>query len=338
MFFARKYRLSFIGLWLLVAATLAPALTLASTLTIYSGRGESYVRPLVQQFERNTGIQVQVRYGDTSALAVLLQEEGERTPADLYWSQDAGAMGVLAKAGLLTTLPASIFTDLAHRYFGRTQHWVATSGRARSLAYSSERTTPANHPQSVFDLVHAEFQGRVGLAPTNGSFQSFVTAMRIEHGDAQTLQWLRDLRANNAQAYRNNTTQLIAIAEGDIDYALVNHYYLPRFTLANSSFPVQQTFFAPGDVGNMMNVAAIAMLATSVNKNSALQFIDYVLAPETQHYFATVTHEYPVRSEMHGYTESNKGFELLTGAPQLDFDDLQDLSGTLQLLRQAGWL
>jgi iron(III) transport system substrate-binding protein len=320
------------------AATLAPALTLAADLTLYSGRGESFVRPIVQQFERDTGVRVQVRYGDTSALAVLLQEEGSRTPADLYWGQDAGAMGALAQAGLLATLPESLYADLANIFTSRSGQWVATSGRARVLAYSPERAPLAEHPSSVFDLVNPEFRGRVGLAPTNGSFQSFVTAMRIQHGDDRTLAWLRDLRANDAQVYRNNTTQVIAIAEGEIDYALVNNYYLPRFTVPNSDFPVRQTFLASGDVGNMMNVAGIAMVVSSRNTDVALQFIEFLLAPAAQQYFTSVTHEYPVRPDVISNPELTDFDEVLAAAPELDLDELADLNGTLELLRQAGWL
>jgi iron(III) transport system substrate-binding protein len=326
------------NLMIAAAATLAPTLTLAADLTLYSGRGESFVRPIVQQFQRDTGIQVQVRYGDTSALAILLQEEGARTPADLYWGQDAGAMGALARAGLLATLPDAIYKDLADIYSSRTGQWVATSGRARVLAYSPERAPEAEHPTTVFDLVNPEFRGRVGIAPTNGSFQSFVTAMRIEHGDERTLEWLRGLRANDAQVYRNNTTQVIAIAEGEIDYAMVNNYYLPRFSIPNPDFPVRQKFLAPGDVGNMVNVAGIALLAASNNSDNALRFIEYLLTPAAQQYFTSVANEDSVRPDVIGNPALMDFSEVLASAPVIDLDALADLDGTLALLRQAGWL
>ena len=320
------------------AATLTPALTLAADLTLYSGRGESFVRPIVQQFERDTGLSVQVRYGDTSALAILLQEEGSRTPADLFWGQDAGAMGTLAQAGVLATLPESIYADLADIFKSRTGQWVATSGRSRVLAYSAERAPEAEHPASVFDLVNPEFRGRVGIAPTNGGFQAFVTAMRLEHGDDRTLEWLRGLRANDAQVYRNNTTQVIAIAEGEIDYAMVNNYYLPRFAIPNPDFPVRQKFLTPGDVGNMVNVAGIAILAASSNQANAIQFIEYLLTPAAQQYFTSVVNEQSVRPDVISNPVLTDLAEVLAAAPVIDLDALADLDGTLTLLREAGWL
>ncbi|MCH8552858.1 MAG: extracellular solute-binding protein [Natronospirillum sp.] len=322
----------------IVAAGLWSGVAAAADLTLYSGRGESFVRPIVQQFERDSGLSVDVRYGGTSELAVLLQEEGSRTPADLFWGQDAGAMGALARAGLLAQLPEGIYENLPDIYTSRTGEWVATSGRARVLAYSPERSPEAEHPESVFDLVNEEFRGRVSVAPTNGSFQAFVTAMRVEYGDERTLEWLEGLRANDAQVYRNNTTQVIAIAEGEVDYAMVNNYYLPRFTGDNPDYPVRQKFLQPGDIGNMVNVAGIAMLDASDNSDAAIQFIEYLLTQSAQQYFTSVVNEYSVRSDVISNPDLTDLSEVLDNAPVIDLDDLADLDGTLDLLREAGWL
>ena len=119
-----------------------------------------------------------VRYGATAQLAVLLQEEGKRSPADVFWGQDAGAMGAVSQAGLLAQLPSNIYDQLPGIYKSVTGNWIATSGRARLFVYSSERAPSAEHPKSVFDITDSRFKGRVGWAPTNGSFQSFITAIR----------------------------------------------------------------------------------------------------------------------------------------------------------------
>ncbi len=310
----------------------------AADLTLYSGRGESFVNPIVRQFENDTGLSVDVRYGGTSELAVLIQEEGSRSPADLFWGQDAGAMGALSQRGLLSTLPSDIYENLPDIYTSRTGEWVATSGRARVLAYSPERAPEAEHPSSVFDLVNDEYRGRVSVAPTNGSFQAFVTAMRVQHGDDRTLEWLQGLRDNDAQVYRNNTTQVIAIAEGEVDYAMVNNYYLPRFTGDNPDYPVAQKFFEAGDTGNLVNVAGIAVLNSSDNKDAASQFIEYLLSQSAQQYFTTVANEYPVRSDIIANEDLTQLSDVLENAPVMDLDDLADLDRTLDLLREAGWL
>lgn len=310
----------------------------ADTLTIYSGRGETFVRPVINLFQQQTGIDVQVRYGGTSELAVLLQEEGARSPADLFWGQDAGAMGALANAGLLAELPTSLSDGLPEIFTSRTNQWVATTGRARVLAYSTERVHDHELPDTVLNLVQDSYRGRVGIAPTNGSFQAFVTAMRVELGDDVTLEWLRGLRENDAQVFRNNTTQVIGIAEGEIDFAMVNNYYLPRFTGPDPAYPVAQKFLRSGDLGNMVNVAGIALLASSDQRDLALQFIEFVLSPAAQQYFTLEGNEYPVRQDVVAHPRLDSLENLLADAPVIDLDALADLDGTLSLLREAGWL
>ncbi|APX94493.1 iron ABC transporter substrate-binding protein [Halomonas sp. 1513] len=319
-------------------STLLAAPIAAADLTLYSGRGESMVEPIIQQFERNTGINVNVRYGDTAQLAVLLQEEGQRSPADLYWGQDAGAMGAISQAGLLAELPDDIYEGLPGIYTSETGNWVAASGRARVFAYSPERVSEDEYPESIFDLTDERYEGRVGWAPTNGSFQSFITAMRVEYGDERTQEWLEGMRDNGAVTFRNNTTQVQGVADGEIDFGLVNNYYLPRFLAADSDYPVAQAFFAEGDIGNLVNVAGIAVLESSDNKDAALEFIRFLLSPAAQQYFTGSVYEYPVTRDVIQNPELEDFDRLLEVSPQIDLDDLEDLEGTLNLLRDAGLL
>ncbi|QJQ94987.1 MULTISPECIES: iron ABC transporter substrate-binding protein [Halomonadaceae] len=319
----------------ILATLLAVPLASANDLTLYSGRGESMAEPIIAQFERNTGISVNVRYGDTAQLAVLLQEEGERSPADLYWGQDAGAMGALSKAGLLAELPGDIYEGLPTIYTSETGNWVAASGRARVVAYSPERVDEEALPDSAFDLVEEQYEGRVGWAPTNGSFQSFVTAMRVEHGDERTLEWLEGMRDNGAVTFRNNATQVQGIADGEIDFALVNNYYLPRFLANDSDFPVEQAFFSEGDIGNLVNVAGIGVLESSDNKEAAIDFVRFLLSPAAQQYFTGNVYEYPVTRDVIQNPELEDFDRLLDVSPEIDLDDLDDLEGTLNLLRDA---
>lgn len=325
--------------WLAAAtlsASLASGIVAANELTLYSGRGESFVQPIVNQFERDTGIKVNVRYGDTAQLALLLQEEGSRTRADLYWGQDAGAMGSLAKTGLLATLPSRVYDDLPSIYTSRTGQWVAASGRARVLTYSTERVNAADLPLSVFELTDPKYKGRLAVPPTNGGFQAFVTAMRVQHGDERTLEWLKGIKANEPVIFRNNTTAVQGIADGDVDFAIVNSYYLPRFVSADPNYPVAQTFFAAGDIGNLVNVAGIGVLEASRNKDNAVRFVEYLLSQSAQQYFTSVVNEYPVTPGVISNPVLTDLSELLAIAPEIDLDELADLPGTLRLLRDAG--
>lgn len=306
-----------------------------STLTLYSGRGESMVRPMIERFESRTGINVDVRYGDTAQLAVLLQEEGDQTPADVFWGQDAGAMGSLAKADRLATLPESLYSDLPPIFRSRTGEWVAVTGRARTFVYSPERVSESEKPESVFDLTKPQYEGRVGWAPTNGSFQSFVTAMRHEHGDERTLEWLEAMDDNGVEAFRNNSSQVEGVADGAIDFGLVNNYYLPRYKANDAQYPAEQDFFESGDIGNLVNVAGTGIIKGTENREQAVEFIRFLLSAEAQEYFTQEVHEYPVRGDVERNPALKPLNELVDAAPEIDLDELEDLEGTLDLLREA---
>ena len=190
-------------------------------------------------------------------------------------------------------------------------------------------------PKSVFDLTQDQYEGRVGWAPTNGSFQSFVTAMRLEHGDERTLEWLENMRDNEAVVFSNNSSQVQGIADGEIDFGLVNNYYLLRFLEEDSDFPVEQTFFEQGDIGNLVNVAGVGVLESSDDKQNAVEFVRYLLSPEAQQYFTNNVYEYPVIENVQQNDELESIDHLMEVSPDVALDNLDDLKGTLDLLRQA---
>ena len=221
----------------------------AKELVLYSGRSKSLVEPIIKQFENETQIKVKVRYGGTAELAVALLEEGENSPADLFWAQDAGALGAISKRGLFQQLPDTIPSKVPEKFRDSGGMWVATSGRARVIAYSSDQIKAEDVPDSIFELTDSKWQGRVGWAPQNASFQALVTAMRVGIGEEKTEEWLRGMRANKTKGYAKNTPIIKALAAGEIDLGLPNHYYLLRFKKTDSEFPVEQAFFKPGRPG-----------------------------------------------------------------------------------------
>jgi len=325
-------------LFVLLGILAPPPARAGESLVIYSGRSKNLVAPLIRRFEQISEIDVQVRYGKTSQLAVALAEEGERSPADLFWAQDAGALGSVAGRGLFAPLPESITGSLPARYRGEGNRWVATSGRARVLAYAPERVDTENLPESVTALTGQRWRGRVGWAPPNGSFQAFVTAMRLEHGDEATLAWLKAMKANGARAYPSNTAIVQALAAGEVDLGLVNHYYLLRFKTSDKAYPVEQTHFAPGDIGNLVNVAGAGVLKHGKHPEAAHAFLRFLLGEQAQQYFTSYVFEYPVISGTipHPALVEEAAFREL--APEVDLQGLSDLEGTLALLREAGLL
>jgi iron(III) transport system substrate-binding protein len=306
-------------------------------LIVYSGRSKALVDPLIRDFEEQTGITVNVRYGGTTQLAVALMEEGDRSPADLFWAQDAGALGAVEKENLLAGLPDDLLGTIPARFRNSSGTWVATSGRARVLAYSTTRAD-AETVNELTDLARPELSGRVGWAPSNGSFQAFVTAMQVVLGDDHTRDWLLAVKNNNARIYNNNTGILQAIAAGEIDYGITNHYYLLRALNEDPEFPVTQKFFEPGNVGNLINVAGIGILNSSERKDDALRFVEFLISQDAQNWFTGEVFEYPVTSTGTGNEAQQQLEQLLEMSPEVDLDALSDLESTLQLLREVGLL
>lgn len=308
-------------------------------LVIYSGRSESLVQPLIDQFEAATGIDVEVRYGGTAEMAGVLLEEGANSPADLFYAQDPGGLGAVQAAGLLTPLPASLTDQVPARFRSADGDWIGVSGRARVVAYNTDRITDAaaELPADIYDFVDPQWQGRLAWAPTNASFQAMVTAMRHEWGEEKTRDWLLGIQANNPLVFDGNTPIVAALGAGEVDAGFVNHYYLYRFlSEQGESFPVRNYFLPGGGPGSLIMVSGAGILDSAENRANAEQFIAYLLSPEGQAYFANSTYEYPVTPEVALPGGLPPLAELEADANNIALGDLADLQGTLEMLIDLG--
>lgn len=324
----------------LFVAMLAPTLAQdAQPLTVYSGRNESLIAPLIEQFTQDTGIAVQVLYGSTDNLAAQILEEGSNSPADIYIAQDAGALGALAKAERLAVLPEEVLERIINPAFVSPDGvWVGLSGRARVLVIDPAALEAADleAPESLLDLANEEWAGLVGWAPTNASFRSNVTAMRLLLGDEATLDWLEGMVANRTRAYESNTAVVQGVINGEIAVGLVNHYYIFRFLAETPDLNAALYFLPGGDVGALVNVAGAAILRTSDQPEMAEQFVAYLLSDAAQEYFATQTFEYPLVAGVE-HAEILPDLDALE-LPDIDLTDLNDLQGTIDLIEDSGAL
>ena len=315
----------------------APLGAQPAAITVYSGRNQELVAPLLEQFSKATGIQIRVRYGETAELAATIMEEGPNSPADVYFAQDAGALGALAYAGRLRRLPDALLQKVEPRFRSGDGLWVGVSGRARVVAYNTRRVSPRDLPASIWDFTAPRWRGRIGWAPTNGSFQAHVTAMRLLWGNERTKRWLLGIKANTPRAYRNNTAIVAALGVGEIDVGFVNHYYLFSFLRERGeSFPVRNYYFPGADAGNLINVAGAGVVDTSRNAAAAQRLEEFLLSPDAQRYFATQTFEYPLISGVSAHPLLVPLSQIKT--PGVDLNHLQALEETLKLLREAGVL
>ena len=263
-------------------------------LTIYSGRSRDLVEPLLNEFAETSGIPIAVKYGDSTDLALLLAEEGDRSPADVFFSQSPGTVGFLAEQDLLAALPASAAEAVPEAYRSSSNVWTGVTARQRVLVYNQDMVDEEDLPASVFDLTAPSYEGKVGVAPSNASFQDFVTAMRQHEGDDVTAQWLEDMAANNAPVYANNNAIVEAVGRGEVPMGLVNHYYNERFLAEDSSLPSRNYRFPGGDIGSLVIESSASILASSDKQEQAREFVEFLLSESSQEYFASETFEYPL--------------------------------------------
>jgi len=301
------------------------------SLTIYSGRSEELLAPLVDKYQtENPTLNIQVRYGSSVELALLLQEEGLKTPADVFISKSPGPVAYLANEGALGTLSPKI---LSKSRDSGSENWIAITGRQRVLVFNRDNVSDSDLPSSIFDLVQPNWKGRVGIAPANGSFQDFFTLFRLEYGDDVALNWLKGMVENEVIIYPKNSAIVQATARGEIDAGLVNHYYNARLKLENPDTPSENHQFAVGDPG-AITIATAASVTKSGNKNRAEDFIQYLLGVNAQNYFADETLEYPVLEGIEPNERIGQAILMKFG----NFDALgSGLEQTLELIREAGF-
>jgi iron(III) transport system substrate-binding protein len=306
-------------------------------LTVYSGRQEALVGPLFERYEEQTGNELEVRYGDSAELAATILEEGDNSPADVFFSQDAGALGALEKEGRFSELDAELLGKVDPRFRSRDGRWVGTSARARVIAYDSRELSEPDLPDSALDLADPKWKGRVGWAPTNASFQAFVTALRLTEGDDAAREWLETMVANGTKSFPDNISIRDAIAAGEIDAGLINHYYVAEAKAEEGAdYPVE-VYFPPGrDVGALVNVAGAGVLASSDRQDEAAELVAFLLSPRAQRFFAAQTKEYPVVAGV----EADPNVVPLSEIeqPRIDLSNLDDLKGTLTVIEESGAL
>ncbi|RKX75002.1 MAG: iron ABC transporter substrate-binding protein [Spirochaetes bacterium] len=302
-------------------------------LTIYSGRSEELVGPIIDQFSGATGIEVRVRYGSTSEIAATILEEGRNSPADVFYAQDPGVLGAVEQ--LFTRIPESILNQVEPRFRSQTGKWVGISGRARVVVYNTERFNEADLPDDIWDFTDPEWRDRIGWAPTNASFQAMVTSMQVLWGEEKTSEWIMGIQANQPKLYPKNTPIVAAVGASEIDVGFVNHYYLYRFIAEEGeSFAARNYHPRGGGPGAVILVSGAGILNTSRNKETAERFIKFMLSKVAQQYFAGQTFEYPV-------IEGVKTHHLLTpvkeiNSPEIAMSDMSDLEATLAHIRETG--
>ncbi|MCW2922205.1 MAG: Iron transporter substrate-binding protein [Thermoleophilia bacterium] len=309
------------------------------TLVVYSGREKKLVDPLYERFEEETGINLEVRYADSPEMAAQLLEEGDKSPADVFYSQDAGAIG--AVEDLLSDLPAGVADQVPAEYRDDKGRWTGVTGRIRTLVYNTDELEKSDLPSGVLGVTDPKWKGKIGVAPTNASFIAFVSALRLAEGEDAAREFLEGLVANEAKIYPKNGPIVDAVAKGEVQIGLVNHYYIYEKLANDANAPVANHFFQDGDVGNLVNVSAIGILKTASHRKEAEQLVDFMVH-DGQDFIVEEAPEREYPLVVSADIASNPRYKELppldaTEGPDVDLSDLgAELEKSVQLIRESG--
>lgn len=310
--------------------------TEGADLIIYSGRSESLVEGVLDDLSKETGVKVGVRYAGSSELAAQLLEEGEATKADLFFSQDAGALGALGKAGRLEPLDPAVAEQVIDGFSDPNGLWVATSARARVIAYHPEQAPEAEQMTSADEILDPKYKDKIGYAPGNASFHSFVTALRVAKGEDGAKDWLTRFKANEPRKYDNNVLVLDGVDKGEVALGLINHYYWYERVSEKGADAVTARihFLDADDPGALINVAGVGIIRGTDQKEAALKAVNYLLTEQAQQYFADETAEYPVIDGITSQHDLPPLAELEKSS--IDLNELDSLETTLAMLNEVG--
>jgi iron(III) transport system substrate-binding protein len=305
-------------------------------LVVYSGRSEELVGPLLETYSQESGVELSVRYGSTSAITAQLLAEGDQSPADVVLLQDAGALGALGDADCLADLPDELTGQTLPAYADEDGRWVPLTGRARVVVHNPDLIAEADLPADTAALADPRYAGQIGIAPGNASFQAFVTTLRVLEGEEAAEEFLQALVDNDVQTFDGNDAILDAVDSGQLPMGLINHYYWfeQAAEVGAENVTAQLAYLQDGAAGSLVNVSGSGVVSSTDRQEDAIAMVDFLLSEQAQQYFAEETFEYPMIEAVPAEAELPPLDELQ--APEIDLDDMASLSETLDLLNRVG--
>lgn len=288
--------------WALPVAAFAFGAQALAAITVYSGQHKQGTQAIADAFTAKTGVQVSIKSGAGEQMAGQLAEEGLRTPADVFFSEQIPPLLSLSQRGMLAELDESIIkaTQLPGVPLAENRDWVATTGRARVVVYNPERIAKKDLARSVLDYASPAWKDRIGYVPTSGAFLEQVIAITKLKGESAAIAWLEGLK-QYGKLFANNKVALQAVETGRIEAALINNYYwysLMRERGGPDKLRSRLDFIGHQDPGAIVTFAGIAVLEGSSNKEEARQFVAFAVSRAGQQAFSDVRAEYPLREDV----------------------------------------
>ncbi len=249
----------------------------ADSITVYNAQHASLTKAWAEGFSKETGIKVTLRNGDDSEMGNQIVKEGSASPADLFLTENSPAMVLVDKAGLLTSLPQGLLDQVYPQFRAGSGHWVGIAARSTVFAYNKARLTERLLPASMLDLAGPHWKGRWAASPSGADFQAIVSALLELKGASATEAWLKGMKAN-AVAYRGNGNALRAVNAGEVDGALIYHYYWfgDQAKTGENSGNTALHYFRHQDPGAFVSLSGGGVLASSAHKPAAEAFLRWI--------------------------------------------------------------
>lgn len=260
----------------------------ASKLTIYSAQHKNLTEAWAKAFQDKTGIQVQIRYGNDSSMGAQIVQEGSKSPADVFLTENSPAMTTVQNAGLLAKVDESTINQVGPQWVPSSHDWVGIAARATVLVYNPSKISEADLPKSLMDLEQPEYAGKWGAAAGGADFQAIVSAILDLKGEAATAQWLAALKSG-AKIYQNNIATMTAVNAGQVPMGIIYHYYWYRdqATGKSSSANTKLYYFKHEDPGAFVSLSGGAVLKSSKHAADAQKFLAFVTGKDGQQILAS---------------------------------------------------
>jgi len=266
----------------------------ATALTLYNGQHRATTEALVAAFTKVTGIDVTMRNAESPELAAQIAEEGARSPADLFFSEQSPPIASLQEKGLLGQVDPATLALIPAKFNAKDGTWLGATVRTRVITYNRKMISPADMPKSIMDFGTAALNGKFGYVKQDGFQEQVMSIVHIKGRDA-ALGWLKGLK-QYGRSYNGNRIASTAVENGEIAMALSNNYYWYSLAKEKGAENLNSALYSfPGDdAGNIFNVSAAGMLKSSKNQASAQKFLAFMLSAEGQDAMIKTTAEYPV--------------------------------------------
>jgi iron(III) transport system substrate-binding protein len=307
----------------------------AGTLTLYNGQHAKTTKAVVEAFTKATGIKVDQRNGSSSQLANQIMEEGEGSPADVFYSEESPPVAALAEKGLLAKTDPQTLAAVPARYVSADGTWVGASARSRVVVFNKSMIEENDLPDSVLDFASDKWKGKVAFVPTSGAFQEQVIAISRLKGRDAALDWLKGLKEYGA-IYNGNGAAMKAVEAGEIATALINNYYWFSLAAERGADKMHSALYYMGhkDPGALITVSAAGILKSTRNLEAAQKFMAFLVSEGGQAAIADSVAEYPLRPGVKS-PFALKPFDELD-PPDVTAADLGDAADAAALRREAG--